>query len=160
MLFARIAEGPLSLRSGGRRQDGTSQLSLLGSVREATATLLFRAQHATQQALRAVDWPAGEVVADAQAAVNEQATSQAAATTSPRSAPKPGSAPGAAAPADAASSRQDRQEQRRQQWRLLRFAAQDWVEGLWQVRLHCCFLAIKAPCLRIHARTASTVIFW
>lgn len=88
---------------------------MLGSLREAAALLLSRAQHGAQQVLRAVDWPAGE------AAEEEPAAAAAAAAGAPS-----GPANGAAASGLAVGSRQ--------QWRLLRLAAQDWLERCWQVR--------------------------
>lgn len=111
-------------RESGQRHAGA--LSLLGSLHEAAIALLGRAQHATQQALRAVDWPAGDVSEQGPtvaAAPQHPAAAQAATAVGPSGA-KPEAEPGSA---PAVPTRQ-------QQWRLLRFAAQDWFERSWQVR--------------------------
>ena len=84
------------------------QLSLLHSLREAAAELLARVQHATQQALIAVDWPA---------------------------AARPGTAgarPLQPAPSNTASFQR---EEVARQLLALRFAAQDWLERSWQARV-------------------------
>lgn len=85
--------------------------TLLGALHEALALLLSKAQHATAQALRAVDWPAGDE--DGAEAGQRQPPQQAVASSSVVPA-----GPSSAAP---------------QQWRLLRFAVQDWAERCWQV---------------------------
>ena len=112
-------EAPGSPTAAGARRLGQPS-SLVGSLREAAALLLSRAQHATQQALRAVDWPAGEESAAGEpaGAVAEQ--------------PEPAGA--AEEPAAAADGGREAPQSQRQQWRLLRFALQDWLESAWQVR--------------------------
>lgn len=84
--------------------------TLLGTLHEALALLLSKAQHATAQALRAVDWPAGE----------EERTEQ------PQQEQQVAVASGNVVPVVAGHTP-------RRQWRLLRFAAQDWAERCWQV---------------------------
>lgn len=87
--------------------------TLLGTLHEALALLLSKAQHATAQALRAVDWPAGE----------EERTEQ------PQQEQQQGQlavAGGSVVPAASGHAPQ-------RQWRLLRFAVQDWAERCWQV---------------------------
>lgn len=107
-------EAPLSPSARGHRR--ASALSLAGSLREAAAVVLSRAQHATQQALRAVDWPAGE----AEPEPEQQATAAAAAAEDEAEAVTAFDGASAAAPS------------RSQQWRQLRFALQDWLERVWQ----------------------------
>lgn len=87
------------------------QLSLVASVRLALADLSARARAATQQALRAVDWP-------------EAATGVPGEAGRPQlRAPPPAPAQGAAAHPGHARLRG--------QLRALRFAAQDWLECAW-----------------------------
>lgn len=120
------APPPHSPAAPGQRRLGP--LSLVGSLREAAEVLLSRAQHVTQQALRAVDWPAGEAESPEQPA---------------------GAAGAASDTAQAAGSQPARTAEfsRRQQWRVLRFALQDWVERVWQVRLGSSIAArIVMPC--------------
>ena len=120
-----LAGEPGDTGEAGQRHAGA--LSLLGSLHDAAIALLGRAQHATQQALRAVDWPAGEVSEQGPAVATgsqDLAGAQAAAAAGPEgAASKPEAEPGSTAVPT-----------RQQQWRLLRFAAQDWFERSWQVR--------------------------
>lgn len=112
---------PHSPAMPGQRRLGP--LSLVESLREAAAVLLSRAQHVTQQALRAVDWPA-EAPEPAEAAAAAARSGQ----------PPAG---GSAAQPEAAVA-----VARQRQWRLLRFALQDWLESIWQARMLSWFL----PC--------------
>lgn len=110
-----VPPAPHSPAVPGQRRLGP--LSLVGSLREAAAVLLSRAQHVTQQALRAVDWPA-----EPSAEPAERPGASTAAAHGEQSSP-----PGSPAEPEAAVARQ-------RQWRLLRFALQDWLERIWQAR--------------------------
>lgn len=100
-------------------------MSLLGALHRAGALLLYRAQHTTQQALRAIDWPAGHDMPEA-GGVEEAPAELAAGRPRPHSNLPPSSAAsGRLTGADVYT--------RREQLRLLRFAAQDWFERSWQV---------------------------
>ena len=121
-------------------------MSLLQSIREAVGTLLSRAQAATQLALRAVDWPAsleatpgdggggdegrGGRVAGEGNEGGEEEGEEAGTCRGPATA-SPAAEAAAAIAIDSAATEAARQHQRKQQWVLLRFAAQDWLERSW-----------------------------
>ena len=133
MLAPLSADGALSPGTPGPHQLGA--LSLLGSLHRAATAVLSRAQYTTQQALRAIDWPAGQSIAEEGAgegaAIPEPATPTSRLAAAPAAAePSAAAAPACrAADSDAFVAAVYR---RRQQWRLLRFAAQDWVERAWE----------------------------
>ncbi|PRW58918.1 piezo-type mechanosensitive ion channel-like protein isoform X1 [Chlorella sorokiniana] len=101
---------PLDMPAGSTAWPWLGARTLLGALHEALALLLSKAQHATAQALRAVDWPAGEEERAEQQQQQQQQQFVAS---------------GGAVPAGSASASQ-------RQWWLLRFAFQDWTERCWQ----------------------------
>jgi hypothetical protein len=110
---------------------GMLGMSLLESLQRAATALLSRAQHTTQQALRAIDWPAGQSGPDP--GPSSPGAQPGTRVWQPAGPGWAGARDGSGSDAHAAAAAGKGLEP----WRLLRFAAQEWLERVWQVRPPC-----------------------